>query len=226
MRAETKRKRERKGDKKSGPSKLLINKIHPGEYIPLQELVTIRGVPIRIPSKKQLVHLQFRRFAGCPVCNLHLQTYVRRYRDIVSAGIQEVVIFHSSVDDLLVYADKLPFAVVADPNKLLYTKFGVESSPKALLNPRAWWPILRAVLHSVGEIIQKQSVVPPVNPDGGSFGLPADFLIDKDGWLIDCKYGEHADDQWSVNELLHIVQESVAPDYSNWSRANSSLKIT
>jgi len=33
----------------------------------------------RIPEPDGLVHLQFRRFAGCPVCNLHLRSFASRH---------------------------------------------------------------------------------------------------------------------------------------------------
>jgi len=32
--------------------------------------------------------------------------------------------------------------------------------------------------------------------------LPADFLIDSRGTLVACHYGSHANDQWSVDEVL------------------------
>jgi hypothetical protein len=32
--------------------------------------------------------------------------------------------------------------------------------------------------------------------------LPADFLIGSDGLVIACKYGDHANDHWSVDEVL------------------------
>jgi hypothetical protein len=35
-------------------------------------------------------------------------------------------------------------------------------------------------------------------------GLPADFLIDPDGSVVAVHYGRHADDQWSVDQLLDI----------------------
>ena len=36
-------------------------------------------------------------------------------------------------------------------------------------------------------------------------GKPADFLIGRDGRVLARKYGVHADDQWSVEELLRLV---------------------
>ena len=151
------------------------------------ELVTIQGQTVTIPQPDRLVHLQFRRFAGCPVCNLHLQSFVRRTDEIVSMRIHEVVIFHSSIDDLLHYERDLPFAVVADPDKRLYAQFGVEGSPRALLDPRAWMPIARAVLHSGLQTIRTGRPVPPVMPHGGSLGMPADFLIASDGRVVALK---------------------------------------
>jgi hypothetical protein len=36
-------------------------------------------------------------------------------------------------------------------------------------------------------------------------GLPADFLIAPDERIVAAKYGKHADDQWSVDELLNLA---------------------
>jgi hypothetical protein len=35
--------------------------------------------------------------------------------------------------------------------------------------------------------------------------LPADFLIGSDGRVLAAKFGRHADDQWSVDELLDMA---------------------
>lgn len=56
---------------------------------------------------------------------------------IRKAGIREVVLFHSTAEDLRAYQQQLPFAVVADRDKHLYHEFGVESSARAVLDPRA-----------------------------------------------------------------------------------------
>jgi hypothetical protein len=47
-----------------------------------------------------------------------------------------------------------------------------------------------------------------MNPPGGRFGLPADFLIARDGNVLACKYGAHVYDQWSVDEFLTIARQS------------------
>jgi hypothetical protein len=42
--------------------------------------------------------------------------------------------------------------------------------------------------------------------EGGHLGLPADFLIDASGVIVECKYGEYADDQWTVDEVLAFAR--------------------
>jgi peroxiredoxin len=178
------------------------NRIEPGEVIEARELETIQGRRIALPDPRQLVHLQFRRFAGCPVCHLHLRALIRRRDEIAAASLREVVVFHSTLESLLPHAGDLPFDIVADPGKQLYRAFAVESAPRALLNPRAWLPIFCGVAHSLAAVLRGKQPLPALNPAGGRYGLPAEFLIAPDGRVLHAKYGVYAYDQWSVDELL------------------------
>jgi hypothetical protein len=163
-----------------------------------RELLTVTGDLISLPDPERLVHLQFRRFAGCPICNLHLRSVVARHDEIVAAGIREVVFFHSPADELRQHTADLPFATIADPDKHYYREFGVESSPRALLDPRAWGSIIRGITATMIGRFRP----PATRQEGGRLGLPADFLVDPSGRVLAAKYGEHANDQWSVDELL------------------------
>lgn len=185
--------------------------LNAGDRVAARDLTTISGTRVTLPDRDSLVHLQFRRFAGCPVCDLHLRSIARRYDEISAAGVREVVVFHSSVTELRQFAaHELPFPVVADPNKRLYAEFGVESAPRALLNPRAWWPILRAVTASVWLISRGKAPVRMPSTDGGKLGLPADFLVGRDGRVLACHYGEHVNDQWSADDILERSTEAAA----------------
>jgi hypothetical protein len=176
-------------------------RLKPGHVIAARQIAALNGM-VKVPDLNQLIHLQFRRFAGCPVCDLHLHSIAQRHDEIVSARIVEVAVFHSCADDLRPFTIELPFAVVADPQKRLYAEFGAEASPRALLNPRAWLPILRGVLRSLGRILRGRQPVTSLHSEGGKLGLPADFLIANDGRILACKYGAHIYDQWSVDDLL------------------------
>lgn len=175
------------------------------EHVSTRELVTIHGAPVRLPDPERLVHLQFRRFAGCPVCNLHLRTFAQRRTEVVAAGVHEVILFHTKPEDLLPHAADLPFDVVADPEKALYREFGVESAARSLLHPKAWPWIMRAIATALPDVVRKRKPAPPLRPAGGRYGLPADFLIAPDGRVLASHHGTHVYDQWSVDELLNLL---------------------
>ncbi|GII42404.1 peroxiredoxin-like family protein [Planotetraspora phitsanulokensis] len=176
----------------------------PGDLVAPRELTSIRAERVLLPDPGSLVHLQFRRYAGCPICNVHLRSVARRHDEIAAAGIREIAVFHSPAEDMLSHQGELPFAAVADPDRKLYAEFGVEASPRAVLHPRAWTAPLRPGTYSV--------VIRGIRAGGTPFstggqtvlGLPADFLIAPDGRVLAAKYGRHAGDQWSVDELLRL----------------------
>lgn len=183
--------------------------LRPGDRITARELSPVTGIPLTVPAPDGgLTHLQFRRFAGCPVCNLHLRSVAVRHPEIQAAGIREIAVFHSPADELRQYADTLPFALVADPGKRLYAEFGVESAPRALLDPRVWFHVLRAVLRSTAMLVRGREGLPSRRQPHGRLGLPADFLLTPDGTVLAAKYGEHAYDQWTVDELLHLASRA------------------
>ena len=172
-----------------------IGKIRAGASIPVLDLEAISGDRTPVPDPGRLVHLQFRRFAGCPVCNLHLQSVAARHDEIEAAGIREVAFFHSTADSLKASgAGELPFAVIPDPDKRIYRQFGVEASWRSVADPRAWSAEIRGLAARLRN--------PRMSLGGGPLGLPADFLIASDGRVLAGHYGVHADDQWTVDELL------------------------
>lgn len=174
-------------------------KLRPGDSFAPRTLTTIDGVQEHVPSESQLVHLQFRRFAGCPMCTVHLRSLALRHEELIAASLREVVVFRATAEALRVHHGDLPFAIVADPLQVLCEALGVESSLRAPLDPRAWAAGLRGAI----QLFPKLPTVPPRLV--GALGLPADFLIEPGGRVLACKYGEHAYDQWSVDEVLQLA---------------------
>lgn len=174
-----------------------MEKISVGDLVERRVIETIQSSHVEIPHPAQLTHLQFRRFAGCPMCNLHIHSFIQRHDELTALGIQEVAVFHSSKKTMHEHHAAAPFALIADPAKSLYAAFGVEASILSVLNPRSWLPAVQGLLrHGVSL------------PDRGEspLGLPADFLIGKDGRVLACKYGSHACDQWTADELLGLAR--------------------
>ena len=179
-----------------------MHEISPGTLIANRVLTTLKAKTAEIPDPSNIVHLQFRRFAGCPFCSVHLRAFAQRHEEIIAAGIREVVVFQSTAAALLRHHGDVPFAIVPDPQGKLYTEFGIQSGGRALLNPR----VLMTALPNVIRMLPKLPGIPRWGQ--GALVLPADFLITPDARILACKYGAHADDQWSVDELLTLVRRS------------------
>jgi peroxiredoxin len=181
-----------------------------GRHVPSHSLTSMTGARVTVPDADQLVHLQLRRFAGCPICNLHLRCVSARSEEIAKAGIHEVIVFHSSAQALRKYEAQLPFDVIPDPDKKLYREFGVESSLRSVGHPKAWLTVARAFTRSLWATLRRRAPMAPLLPHGGSLGLPADLLIAPGGRVVAAKYGTHASDQWSVDELLELSRAELA----------------
>ena len=194
-----------------------------GATVSPRQLVAISGEPVSVPDPGQLVHLELRRFAGCPICNLHLHSVVMRKDELAAAGIKEVVVFHSTDKELRKYQAELPFAVIADPDKKLYAEFGVEKSARAVLTPGAWPGVFRGLGRTIGAAFKGKEKLPPMVHKNGSLGLPGDFLIASDGRVIASKYGAHAYDQWTVDEVLELAKgQGAGAETSNAGAAPSA----
>jgi hypothetical protein len=48
--------------------------------------------------------------------------------------------------------------------------------------------------------------------ENGSLGLSGDFLIAPNGRVVASKYGDHAYDQWTVDEVLELAKAGGAGD--------------
>ncbi len=88
-----------------------------GDLINPLDLETISGKVIRIPDPKRKIHLQFRRYAGCPVCNLHMRSIAKRNNELLASEVREVTVFHSTRETMLEFQGQLPFDTVAESRK-------------------------------------------------------------------------------------------------------------
>jgi peroxiredoxin len=179
-----------------------------GDLVSRRTLIAADGSTVPIPDPQRLLHLQFRRFAGCPICNTHLQSFVARSDEIAEAEIREVIVFHSTLEELHQYQLRLPMAVIADPDKSLYREFGVESGLHAEFNPPLWIHFPRILWTAISRLFRRpHRLMMRANPAGGVLGLPADLLMGIDGRVLAIKYGQHAYDQWDVDDVLELASK-------------------
>lgn len=178
-----------------------------GNTLQSLRLRTIQGGTVCIPDDEHLVHIQFRRFAACPVCNLHFRSFVRRLDEIVAAGIQEVVVFYSDAKTTLDLQGHLPFPAIADPKKELFAKFGADRRC-------SFWRaydlrmVPRTFLGAFKEMVRKDPLPVALGNREDKRGLPAEFLVSPDGRVLAAKYGGAVNDHWSVDEILELAKKS------------------
>jgi peroxiredoxin len=169
-----------------------------GDQLDPRIVTNLDGRSVPIPDPSHRLHLQFRRHAGCPICNTHLRSVTQRLDEIKAVGIREMVFFHSTPELLRQYQQALPYDVIPDPERHVYRDFGVERSWRSILTPK--------VLASVGAgLVQQRAKGALGTLTESHLGMPADFLVDTDGTVLAAKYGEHGADQWSVDELLALA---------------------
>jgi peroxiredoxin len=178
-------------------SSLRANKrLRAGDPAPAIRATSVHGSEVIVPGRwSGLTHVQFLRFAGCPVCNLHLQEFIKRNAELHATGIREVLLFHSEANFIGDYYGELPFEMIADPRREIYARYRIEKSPWAILSPGAWPGLVK------GYRLRKAGTI-----DSTTLGLPADFLIDSDGRIVHCAYGAHSSDQWSVDDVLTLAR--------------------
>ena len=171
-----------------------------GSFVSRFEARSLQGTDVKVPStQSKYVHLMFRRYAGCPICNLHLRALVRDRHYITNLGVRQIVVVASPKEAVGEHMGELPFEFIADPERKLYEKFSVETSPTAWMHPSAMRQAVQGIIAKPG--------IPSMSPSEGATILPAEFIIGPSGKILAAKYGKHAGDQWNVDEIVRQLTE-------------------
>jgi peroxiredoxin len=172
-----------------------------GTTAPAFEAATIDGRRCSLGALRgRTVLLKFYRFATCPVCNLHMRYFVDEYKALEALGLTTVVLFHSPETKLTAaQRDRVPFDLVADPAKRIFSAYGVEQSWTGMLSPSVALAYAAALWNGFPAGL--------LTSDGGITGNPADFMIDADGRIAYAHYGRHYADSLTVPQIAAIRRE-------------------
>ena len=154
---------------------------------PALALVDIQNRRVAIGGKGRRTLLSFFRDAACPFCNFRIYELTERHRSLAALGLDVVAVFQASESDVrhFVARKPRPFQVIADPLGRTHDLYGIEHS---------FWRKLKAVVTRVPTLLKGLRIV-------GLAGLrtnnrmPADFLIDEDGRIVEAWYGTDAGDR-------------------------------
>lgn len=154
-----------------------------GDHFQLSELAGKRVV------------LSFFRDAACPFCNYRIYELTQKYKQWKDSGLEVVVVFSDSPEQVRKHVAKRPrpFKMISDPKLKLYNSYGVEQSALALF---------KALLFNFPEIIKGllKGGRPSNNPHIKI--VPADFLIDVNGEIVETWYGKTTADHIPMQKLM------------------------
>mmetsp|Transcript_40500 Transcript_40500/g.47402 ORF Transcript_40500/g.47402 Transcript_40500/m.47402 type:complete len:219 (+) Transcript_40500:176-832(+) len=155
-----------------------------GDNAPNFALKDINGMYHKLHSHKgRKVMLCFNRFASCPLCRMDMD-YIIHHQEILSrAGIDIICVFPSPSRVMEHYLPQKSssLTLLTDPSELTYKMFGVGKSAFALCLS------LMGVGWGKGISAYRRGYKSPPNTDihGAVSRLPAEFLIDEQGRVVD-----------------------------------------
>lgn len=154
---------------------------------PRLTLFDIDGQPVLIGRNKRRTLLCFFRDAACPFCNFRIYELTRHHAALQALGLDVIAVFSSSEREVrrFVARQPRPFPVVADPTSAAHLSYGIE---------RSFWRKLKAILTRVPTLIKGMRIVGLAGLNTNNL-LPADFLIDEQGTVIEAWYGSDAGDR-------------------------------
>ena len=141
------------------------------------------------------VLVKFHRFSACPVARRQIDEFIERQGELNAAGIETVVLLHSSKEKLRRNFREVPgLHIIADRYRTFYRLFQSQFLLKKLFSIASWRETIAALLD--GYLPQFQWF------EGGMLAVPSDFLLDTRGRIVDLHYGTHFGDSWTVSDVL------------------------
>ncbi|KAL9178518.1 hypothetical protein ACHAXT_001856 [Thalassiosira profunda] len=173
-----------------------------GDEAPDFELEDRMGINHKLSSYRgRKVLLSFFRFAACPTTMLRMDLMERHYDMLKRGGITVICVFNSLPDMINNFASETSAVVaLSDRDKKAYKQYRVKESTKAYFqyeaevyrNPQRYKPFTKS-----WQLLKKDMFL------GGVRVLPADFLIDEAGVVVDLF---RAQDPWKDHIPLERLE--------------------
>jgi len=168
---------------------------------PQIQLVDINGQPVQIGNGRKLLLSLFRE-ATCPFCNFRVYELTNNYPGLVDLGLDIVVVFKSGREDIekFIAQRPRPFRMVADPEGNAHQAFAVSTS---------MWGKLKAMMLRLPSMMKGMGMVGMRGMATGNL-MPADFLIDENGTVVETYYGKDAGDHIPMERIELFAVRGIA----------------
>jgi peroxiredoxin len=172
-------------------------KLRVGDRAPDVELECVNGTRLDCGRPTTPAVVLFTRYAGCPVCQLHVSRIATAMPAFRARSCGVWMIFQSTPEDLqAAIAEWKPgFSAVADPAAHLYDAFAAEGSMAGYIHPRSLLAVVRAIV--AGKRHGRF--------EGRETQMPAGFVLDADGRNGLAHYGRNVGDDVPTAALLAAI---------------------
>jgi peroxiredoxin len=172
-----------------------------GDRAPTVVMEALDGTRLDCSRPGGPVVVSFTRYAGCPVCQLHVGRVAAAMPEFRARSCGVWMVFQSTPERLqeAMALWQPGFAAVADPAARWYDAFGVAPSLAGYVHPRSLLALARATLAGKrhGQF------------EGRETQMPADFVLDRAGRIAFAHYGRDVGDD-AVAALLAAVDAASA----------------
>ena len=167
-------------------------KIQAPAKTPQIQLIDINGQPVQVGHGRKMLLSLFRE-ATCPFCNFRVYDLTNNYPGLSNLGLDIVVVFKSDREEVLKFiaSRPRPFRMVADPDGNAHQAFFANIST---------WGKIKAMMFRLPSMMRGMGMV-GMRSMATSNLMPADFLIDEQGTVVETYYGEDAGDHIPMERI-------------------------
>ncbi len=173
-----------------------------GKFAPEFQIKDIEGNSHSIAQYKgKKILLSFNRNAGCPICHYRFHELEDSSKYFKKQNIILLSIYESSTDNVQILKDTNQWyqKLVADPEGILYTQYGVEEN-KGKTNKGVW----HGLQHKMA--MGKKKFTRPITEDGRPYRNTAEFLIDENGNILIAYYSKYLGDRLPISLIRKKLQ--------------------
>ena len=152
-------------------------------------------------GKKVLV--AFFRHAGCPFCNSRVHALEKKYKEWSDRGLEMIFFFESTKEILQssrFHTSVSPIPLIADPNKVWYTKYGVENSVAKSIKGH-----LTGFFAAAFDAAKNKLPLHMMAGDESINTIPAEFLVNEQGIARKVHYARGLRDRISMQAIEEFI---------------------
>lgn len=179
-------------------------KLYAGTKAPDFEIQDIYEKKIRLSDYRgKKIVLGFFRNVSCPFCNMRVHQLMKMKAELDTKDVQMIMLFESHPKIILrsIFHQQIsPIPLVGDPERRIYTQWGVE---------RSMMKMVKTMFSSVNRQAMKDGNLLDLpkekDKDASMTLIPADFLIDENFVIQKAHYGNNLNDHISMQEIKNFA---------------------